>query len=310
MKKYNIIETLRLFVMKAQTHKAIDELYQFCNQNNISEYIDQIVLLSSNLTEIKNSEVLGLGRYIEEKNRINLALLDIIKKLEEQITNQEQILTGTAENTERLDLIESKIDFLLRHIEKNDDLAYYGFSNSKLWDSLEPSSKENLINANIIEKNGVQDDYADAILLYLNAVATELEIKFLQKFKEEIRKEKIDRAKVVSDMKGNNKGVFFDYLVREGKLSLNQISEIMLQNIFLIEKTNLIGIGTIFFKIFHSVFKVKNKKKITNFFEKYSYFKEGKRVRGFSQTLIDVVNTKDNVVSLFLNLQPVSRNKE
>ena len=66
--------------MKAQTHKAIDELYQFCNQNNISEFIDQIVLLSSNLTEIKNSEILGLGRYIEEKNRINLALLDIIKK--------------------------------------------------------------------------------------------------------------------------------------------------------------------------------------------------------------------------------------
>ena len=108
MKGHSIVESIRLFVMKAQTNKAIDELYHFCNQNNILEFRDQIVLLSSSLNEIKKSELLGLGQYVKEKNRINLSLLQIIQKLDDQIINQEKIITSTSNQNEQILSLENK----------------------------------------------------------------------------------------------------------------------------------------------------------------------------------------------------------
>ena len=306
-----MLETIRLFVMKAQTHKAIEELYQFCNQHNISEWRDQIVLLSSSLNEVKNSELLGLGQFIQEKNRINLALLDIIQKLDEQIQNQETIISTTVSQDEQLSLIETKVDFLLRHIEKNDDLVFYSFQNSRLWNHLEADSQKNLTTANIIEKEGKQDQYADAILLYLESAHLELETKLFDRFRDAMREKKLERESFINDLHGDNKGALYKYLEGGPGLSLNQISEVLLSNIFQVDKQELKGAGKDFYSAFFDSFKMKYDKKVIEFFEIYRRLKT-KNIRTFTQTLIDVIQTKENVISLFLNLQPRSfaKNKE
>ncbi|MDW7692843.1 hypothetical protein R9C00_11080 [Flammeovirgaceae bacterium SG7u.111] len=303
MKEYNIVETIRLFVMQAQTSKAIDELYQFCSEHNLTEFIDNLVLLSSNLAEIKNSEILGLGSYVEEKNRINLALLQMIKKLDQQLANQEKLLSSATKQNESLGLVESKVDFIMRHIEINDDIAYYSFSKSKLWNLLEPSSQDDFINAHIIEKEANQELYAKAIILYLHPILTELDSKFFSKFKASIAKEELDRQTIIKEFKGNNKNNLYKYLCEDYELSLNQMAEILLTNVLKVEKDNLDNYALQFYTLFHKTYKIKSKRRLVAFLEGQVIFNM-KAVNAFIQTLVDVIEAKDKAVNFFLNLQP------
>ncbi|MCB9284319.1 MAG: hypothetical protein H6563_09625 [Lewinellaceae bacterium] len=304
MKEYNIIDTVRLYVMKAQTQKAISELYAFLNETKVPEVLNDLILLSSHYSEIEKSENLGMGRYIEEKNRINLALLKILEELEGDKRIQMHSRKEEGGGDERLDLIESKVDFLLSHVEKNDDILFYGFHNSILWKLLEPKSRENLIQANIIEKEARQDSYKPAINMLVEVVLLEIGHKFLLKFKKEYAPVMEDRKLFMKSFHGMNKHNFYDYLQGKSEMSLHQLSEILLENVLNVDKRNLSEWGGAFFATFYDNFKIKNQGKAVEFFQKYTLFKIAKNVNQFTQTLVDLVDVKEDVINLLLNLQP------
>ena len=302
MKEYDIIESIRLYVMKAQVEKALDELYNFLSQINQNEKRNELMLLSSQFHEIKKRENLGIGEYLTEKNRIIHALLKLLESLEKKDVIKTQNKSSGDDAT--IKLIESKIDFLLHHVEKYDDVLFYGFNNSILWEKLEESSKENLLNANIIEKEAKQDNYKAAVSYLMKAIQTEFDCKFFNKLKKGLEPELKDKKLFIQSLKGNNLNNLYKYLTKGEKvLSINQLSDIILHNILLVEKNKLEYAGKSFYYIFHNHFKIKNKEKAIEFFKTYSTFNLNRYLKTYTLTLVDVINMKEDVFNLLLNIQ-------
>ena len=189
MKTYNLIETLQLYVMNAETGRALKELFFVLKEKNIKDYLEEVMVLSSNFKEIERKESLGVGKFSEEKNRINLALIKLLNAIESS-PYSETINLVEAENEEghfskRLDLIESKLDFILNYIERNDDPAFYSFYESNLWHSLEEGSKEKITAANILDKEKNLNNYAQVIMLYAEALELEINTKFFARFRDD-----------------------------------------------------------------------------------------------------------------------------
>ncbi|MEM1324407.1 MAG: hypothetical protein AAGI23_00555 [Bacteroidota bacterium] len=305
MKTYSTLDAIRLYVMKAQTQKALDELYTFLKATKVSDFIDQIIILSSNYNDIDKATTLGLGEYREEKNRINLALLKILTRLEAdghiEIKPQK-----SAPSSEQLDAIESKLDFILAHIERTDDLLFYGFQQSYLWKQLEEHSRELLTQASIIiiEKEGEQDRFKEAMHLLLEVMTHELEQKFFDCFKAKIEAQSITKEQFIDTLKGMNKGSLYSYVSGGASLSLHQMAEIINSNIFEVEKADLVDAGADFFDCFHSIYKIRHAATVRELLKKQKVLRLSKTIRGFTQTLTDLMQLKEDVIHLLTNLQP------
>lgn len=312
MKQFRIIETLQLYVMKAETGRALDELFRILKEKDIKDYLSQVILLSSNFQEIERNERLGIGKFIEDKNRINLALINIINALEDaELESVEAEETSEATNgiQSRLSQIESKLDFILSQIEKQDDYLFLGLKGSVLWKFLEKETQDMITSANILEKEGKLDNYSDVVGLYVEAVRIELLKKIFEPFRDDPGHRKAcndwDRKQVIEEFEGNNKNILHQYLSGTlATMSINQICEILLENVLTVEKTSPKGGGKLFFRHFFDTYNVRNKNKVIDLMQKFSGFRIKGYISNFVFTSTDVKKTKKIAFDLFQNIQP------
>ena len=312
MKQFRIIETLQLYVMKAETGRALDELFRILKEKDIKDYLNQVILLSSSFQEIERNERLGIGKFIEDKNRINLALINIIDALEDvELENVEtDATTETAIGIQsRLSQIESKLDFILSQIEKQDDYLYLGLKGSVLWKYLEKETQDIITSANILEKEGKLDNYSDVVGLYVEAVRIELLKKIFEPFRDDPGHRKAcndwDRKQLVDEFLGNNKNILHQYLSGAlATMSINQICEILLENVLTVEKTSPKGGGKLFFRHFFDTYNLRDKDKVIDLMQKFSGFRIKGYISNFVFTSTDVKKTKKIAFDLFQNIQP------
>ncbi len=312
MKQFRIIETLQLYVMKAETGRALDELFRILKEKDIKDYLSQVILLSSNFQEIERNERLGIGKFIEDKNRINLALINIINALEDsELESIETEETAETENgiQSRLAQIESKLDFILSQIEKQDDYLFLGLKGSVLWKYLEKETQDMITSANILEKEGKLDNYSDVVGLYVEAVRFDLLKKIFEPFRDnpEYRKACNDweRKQLIDEFSGNNKNTLHQYLsgVLE-TLSINQLCGILLENVLTVEKTSLRGGAKLFFRHFFDTYSLRDKEKVIDLLQKFTGFRIKGYISNFVFTSTDVKKTKKIAFELFQNIQP------
>lgn len=312
MKQFRIIETLQLYVMKAETGRALDELFRILKEKDIKDYLSQVILLSSSFQEIERNERLGIGKFIEDKNRINLALINIINALEdselESIETEETAETSTGIQS-RLTQIESKLDFILSQIEKQDDYLFLGLKGSVLWKYLEKETQDMITSANILEKEGKLDNYSDVVGLYVEAVRIELLKKIFEPFRDNPEYRKAcndwDRKQLIDEFLGNNKSVLHLYLTgAQTSMSINQLCEILLENVLTVEKTSPRGVGKLFFRHFFDTYNLRNKNKVIDLIQKFSGFRIKGYISNFVFTSTDVKKTKKITFEIFQNIQP------
>lgn len=311
MKQFRIIETLQLYVMKAETGRALDELFRLLKEKNIKEYLNQVMILSSSFQEIEKNERLGLGKFIEDKNRINLALIKIIEALENahlDMLDPDDIPEPEKEIQDRLARMESKLDFILSQIEKQDDYLYLGLKSSVLWKNLEKETQDIITSANILEKEGKLDNYSDVIGMYIEAVRIELQRKIFEPFRDNTKYREScnnwNKKQLIAEFHGNNKNILFLFLSgAQDSVSIGQMCDILLENVLTIEKTNLKGGGKLFFQHFFETYNLRNKNMVTRMMRKFTGFRIKGYISNFVFTPSDVKNTKKLVFGIFQNFQ-------
>lgn len=292
--------------MNADTGKAIDELYQLLTKKDSKELLNQVILLSARFKIITQNETLGLSSHFEEKNKINLSLLKLLERIDEdEPTAEEENKEFSQQN---LSSISNKIDFILENFEKYNDLVFYGFKNSPFWSALEDKSRDLINSAIIAEKEMNSLNFSEAIQYYFDASRIELESKIFSSFKkdtvEKYSIEELEKELEKSYFVGDNYRDLKKYIIENKRLRLYQMTEIIQTNVFEVKNSRAVsGLAREFYRNFYSTYIVRNTQSVSKYLDFVTQYKPSKKHKIFTYTLGELIKEKDRNLKFLSNLQ-------
>ncbi len=232
--KQSDIEILRRFIINANTENALEGLLRLVKEADQKLY-NRVIVLYSDYNSINERSHLGLGDFSQEKNRINLAILEILTALENAIAETiptETTADGTDQITVRLSELEDKVELILSIVEKLHESALSKFIRSNLFRLLRPQTKNHLIALASLETESydynllIQECYTILGLEFMEAIFRPLKAEILEETP------KIDKKELLSRLEGNQKLEFYEFLTeKRTELSTRQMANLLTDNL-------------------------------------------------------------------------------
>lgn len=229
------MDQLRKLIMNGQVDQALEALVEITRQRNSPRQNDPILLLS-NYNNMRRKAQLGLNDFSEDFNKITYAVLELIDDIEKSDGLTTAANGGTANNgptleqiTERLQSLEKMLELMLDRIELMRNPAFENFRRSRMWNYIEPTTRNHLMTASAMENNETIDDYSVVLAQFAEALETELDSKVFQPY-QKIWLEKfptMKREEYMDQMAGNFKNILYEFQYNNQKLTLNQMVGIL-----------------------------------------------------------------------------------
>ena len=308
-----LTEEIRLYLMNGHVKKAFDELYELVREENLKELLNSVITLSSNYNQIHNNSLLGLGESNNEKNRIILALLNLIDEFEKNAKGH-KIRVGKQERKNevaiQIDQLSEKVDYLFQLIEEQNDKKLISFKNSLLWNLLEPESQKLIVSASALEKEGNLNTYSKVIENYFCVFENEFNNFFFKEYKIQIElNSELDKKRFFAEIHGNSKNQFYRYLKNGDRLNYNQIADIILNNILIVGKDYLIGYGKQLYNLFYKKYNIKNIKTLHRDIVQLESKKYLKGISTYIFTESEIEEIKELILNIFENMQKKNQRK-
>lgn len=228
------IDLLRRFIVSNKTDKALEGLMKLVIDKDQKIY-NQAILLYSDYNSTNEKVNLGLGDFSKDKNRINLAILEILSVIENSIPKSEK-LPERFDNQEiiqeKLEELESKIELILTIVERLGESALSKFVRSNVFKLLRQQTRNRLISLSSVESE--TDDYNFLIGECYNALEKEFLDSIFNPLKDEIIEEKdeLDKRELLSKLEGDQKLEFYEFIIgKRETLTARQMANLLSDNL-------------------------------------------------------------------------------
>ncbi|MEL7119448.1 MAG: hypothetical protein AAFO07_08410 [Bacteroidota bacterium] len=232
--KVSDIELLRRFIINTKTDKALEGLLKLIDKSETKMY-NQVLLLYADYNAINEKMNLGLGNYSTDKNRINLALLEVLSSLEQSASFELEEVESSSQTEflkNKLIELESKVELILELVEKLNESILSKFLKEKVFKLLKPQTQNHLISLVAVEKES--HDYN----FLISGCYKILELEFGQSvffpLKEEIKLEnpELDKKTLLAKLEGDQKLEFYEFMIDKRKdFTTRQMANFLADNL-------------------------------------------------------------------------------
>ena len=228
------IDLLRRFIITNKTDKALEGLIKIVIDKDKKTY-NQAILLYSDYNSINEKINLGLGNFSKDKNRINLAILEILTVIENSIPELKEPV-GRPDSQEiiqkKLEELENKIELILAIVERMQESALGKFVRSNVFKLLKQQTQNRLISLSSLESES--DDYNFLLGECYVALEQEFLDSIFNPLKGEIIEENsdLDKIELLSKLEGNQKLEFYEFVVgKRETLTSRQMANLLFDNL-------------------------------------------------------------------------------
>ncbi|MCB0705551.1 MAG: hypothetical protein KDC34_09595 [Saprospiraceae bacterium] len=304
-------ELIRQYIKNAETGQALETLLTFVNRYFGGEEQDEVLLLHSKFSDYQVRLRQNLVEDDIERNQINLAVLKICRVLEAK-TPVENIhpLTPAASNStnhvnERLSQLDAQLRMVHKMLERLTDDEMDRFQRSRIWDQLEPQTKDHLLAAIALDRDDYLEDYASVILELCEGLEFELRSKIFLPYRSAFKKDgrTVDREYFYDHSVSQVKNHLYDFLYKDKDLTLSQMVRVLYENL---ESRNDVKDNLKFLHILEflfSRFKIKNMDPLIKVLKFMSQARFDRKSKSFIVSVEEASQYKKMVVAILSGIQ-------